>query len=136
MKKLIILMVIPFLMISLFFSCKQKNNDIEQLQSFAEKINEQSNRDLENGTILMKCEYKQGDSLFTYRIKVNDDRFDNAHVDSVKSALAKKMTSPAMQKLVNLLVRNSIGLQYIYELDDKDMTIVFTSSELSSENNK
>ncbi len=136
MKRLVILTVIPFLMASLFFSCKQKNNDIEQLQNFAEEINEQSNRDLANGTILMKCEYKQGDSLFTYRIKVNDDRFGKAHVDSVKSTLARKMTSPAMQKLVRLLVRNSIGLQYIYELEDKDMTIVFTPSELSSENNQ
>ncbi|WP_298455384.1 hypothetical protein [uncultured Prevotella sp.] len=136
MKRFLILTAIPFLAASLFFSCKQKNSDMEQLQSFVEKINEQPNRDMENGTVLLKCEYKQGDSLLTYRIKVNDSRFSNAPADSVKSTLTKKLAAPGMQKLVKLLSRNSIGLQYIYEMEDNDMTIVFTPSELSSQNNQ
>lgn len=136
MKKLIIFTAIAFLTASLSVGCKQKNKDIEQLQNFVEEINALPGKDLKNGTVLTKCEYKQGDSLFTYRIKVGDKRFSNVPADSVKSILSKKMTEPSMQKLVKILSRNSIGLQYIYETEDNEMTIVFTPSELNTQQNQ
>ena len=65
MKKLIIFAAIAVLTAALCVSCKQKNKDIELLQNFVEEINSQPGKDLANGTVLTKCEYKQGDSLFT-----------------------------------------------------------------------
>lgn len=136
MKKLIIFAAIAVLTATLCVSCKQKNKDIELLQNFVEEINSQPGKDLANGTVLTKCEYKQGDSLFTYRIKVSDDRFSNVAADSVMSTLSKKLTEPGMQKLVKILSRNSIGLQYVYEMEGNEMTVVFTPSELSTQQNQ
>lgn len=56
--------------------------------------------------------------------------------DSVKSTLSKKLTEPGMQKLVKILSRNSIGLQYVYEMEGNEMTVVFTPSELSTQQNQ
>ena len=124
MKKLIIFDAIAVLTAALCVSCKQKNKDIELLQNFVEEINSQPGKDLANGTVLTRCEYKQ------------DDRFSNVAADSVKSTLSKKLTEPGMQKLVKILSRNSIGLQYVYEMEGNEMTVVFTPSELSTQQNQ
>ena len=58
MKKLIIFAAIAVLTAALCVSCKQKNKDIELLQNFVEEINSQPGKDLANGTVLTKCEYK------------------------------------------------------------------------------
>lgn len=80
--------------------------------------------------VLNKCEYKQGDSLFVYHIKVNDNRFNKVSADSIKSTLSRDLASPEMYKLTDVLVRNSIGLQYIYDSEKEVITIAFTPSEL------
>lgn len=41
-----------------------------------------------------------------------------------------------MQKLVKILLRNSVGIQYIFETDGNEMTIVFTPSELTKYKNQ
>lgn len=59
-----------------------------------------------------------------------DNRFDNYDADSVKVALAKEVQSPSMTKLVKVLVRNSISLQYVYSTSKTELTILFTPEEL------
>ena len=122
--------IIPLLAVSWLVGCKQRNRDLEQLQGFVEQINEHPGQTLDNGTVLQGCEYKEGDSLLTYRIKVDDDRFSKVSMDSVKHTLSQKLGSPDMQKLVGILSRNAIGIQYVFETEDSEMTIVFTPSEL------
>lgn len=122
--------IISLLAVSWLAGCKQRNGDLEQLQGFVEQINEHPGQTLDNGTVLQRCEYKEGDSLLTYRIKVDDDRFSKVSMDSVKHTLSQKLGSPDMQKLVRILSRNAIGVQYVFETEDSEMTIVFTPSEL------
>lgn len=136
MKKIFLLAIVPLLSVSLLSGCKQKNRDLEQLQTFVEKLNEQPARTLGNGTLLQRCEYKEGDSLLTYRIKVDDERFVKVPIDTLKNAMAKQLVSPSMQKLVKILLRNSVGIQYIFETDGNEMTIVFPPSELTKYKNQ
>ena len=103
---------------------------MDNLQKIVEQINAKSETELSNGTILTKCEYKECDSLLTYYIKVKDKRFEEEPVDSIKNTLYKDLSSPEMSKLVGLLARNNIGLKYIYDTEDKDITIIFSHEEL------
>ena len=125
MKKLIIFAAIAVLTAALCVSCKQKNKDIELLQNFVEEINSQPGKDLANGTVLTKCEYKQGDSLFTYRIKVSDDRFSNVAADSVKSTLSKKLTeagnAETCKDTVAQFYRTSVCLRDGRQRDDRSV---------------
>lgn len=130
MNKGIFILIFSFLICSVFCSCKKQNKDIDSLQKIVEQINEKGDTELSNGTILTKCEYKEGDSLLTYYIKVKDKRFEKEVVDSIKNTLYKDLSSPEMSKLVGLLVRNNIGLKYIYDTEDKDITIIFSHEEL------
>lgn len=130
MKKSIFVIIGTFLICSVFCGCKKQNKDIENLQKIVEQINANGETELSNGTILTKCEYKEGDSLLTYHIKVKDKRFDKEEIDSIKNALAKDISSPEMKKLVELLSRNGIGLKYVYDTDAKAITIVFAHEEL------
>lgn len=132
MKKSIFVLISTFLICSIFCSCKKQGQDIETLQKIVEQINAKGDTELSNGTILTKCEYKEGDSLLIYYIKVKDKRFEKEVVDSIKNTLYKDLSSPEMSKLVGLLARNNIGLKYIYDTEDKDITIVFSHEELLS----
>lgn len=132
MKKSIFVLISTFLICSIFCSCKKQSQDIETLQKIVEQINAKGDTELSNGTILTKCEYKEGDSLLTYYIKVKDKRFEKEVVDSIKNTLFKDLSSPEMSKLVGLLARNNIGIKYIYDTEDKDITIVFSHEELLS----
>ena len=132
MKTGIWILTFSFLICSIFASCKKRNQDIETLQNIVEQINAKGDTELSNGTILTKCEYKENDSLLTYYIKVKDKRFEKEVIDSIKNTLYKELSSPEMNKLVGLLARNNIGLKYIYDTEDKDITIVFSHEELLS----
>ena len=132
MKTGIWILTFSFLICSIFASCKKRNQDIETLQNIVEQINAKGDTELSNGTILTKCEYKESDSLLTYYIKVKDKRFEKEVIDSIKNTLYKELSSPEMNRLVGLLARNNIGLKYIYDTEDKDITIVFSHEELLS----
>jgi hypothetical protein len=132
MKKGLFVLISLFLICSIFCSCKKQNQDIDNLQKIVEQINAKSETELSNGTILTKCEYKECDSLLTYYIKVKDKRFEEEPVDSIKNTLFKDLSSPEMSKLVGLLARNNIGIKYVYDTEDKDITIVFSHEELKS----
>lgn len=132
MKKGLLILIFSFLICSIFCSCKKQTQDLETLQKIVEQINSKSDTELSNGTILTQCEYKKGDSLLTYYIKVKDKRFEKETVDSIKNALSKDLSSPDMSKLIGLLTRNNIGLRYIYDTEDKDITIVFSHEDLLS----
>ena len=132
MKTGIWILTFSFLICSIFASCKKRNQDIETLQNIVEQINAKGDTELSNGTILTKCEYKENDSLLTNYIKVKDKRFEKEVIDSIKNTLYKELSSPEMNKLVGLLARNNIGLKYIYDTEDKDITIVFSHEELLS----
>ena len=100
-------------------------------KELAAQINAQPDKELANGTILTKCEYNVGDSVFTYYIKVEDNRFDNVNTDSIKSSLSRRILSPQMKKLRNTLIKGNVGLQYIYDSASKKISIVFSPKELS-----
>lgn len=129
MRKLLYSLIVLAISVAII-SCQKQNPEIVKLTKLVEEINATPDRELANGTILSKCEYNPTDSLFTYRIKVVDNRFDNYDADSVKVALAKEVQSPSMTKLVKVLVRNSISLQYVYSTSKTELTILFTPEEL------
>ena len=132
MKKGLFVTIFVFMLCAIISSCKKQNKDLISLQNIVEQINKKGETELSNGTVLTKCEYKEGDSLFTYYVKVSDKRFDDVPVDSIKNTVLKDLSSPEMKKLTNLLVRNMIGLQYIFDTDSKDISIVFSHDELSN----
>ena len=129
MRKLLYSLIVLAISVAII-SCQKQNPDIVKLTKLVEEINATPDRELANGTILSKCEYNPTDSLFTYRIKVVDNRFDNYDADSVKVALAKEVQSPSMTKLVKVLVRNSISLQYVYSTSKAELTILFTPEKM------
>ena len=129
MRKLLYSLIVLAISVAII-SCQKQNPDIVKLTKLVEEINATPDRELANGTILSKCDYNPTDSLFTYRIKVVDNRFDNYDADSVKFALAKEVQSPSMTKLVKVLVRNSISLQYVYSTSKAELTILFTPEEM------
>lgn len=131
MRKSVYLFLLVCVTSFVFGSCRMQNKDMEALQTFVEQINSKGETELPNGTILTKCEYKAGDSLLTYYIKVKDKRFDGVSVDSLKNSLAAEHVSGGNQKLTNLLMRNAVGLRYVYDTESQDITIVITSDELS-----
>lgn len=132
MKKGLFFTFLVFMLCTIISGCKKQNQDLVSLQNIVEQINKKGDTELPNGTVLTKCEYKEGDSLFTYYIKVNDKRFDNVPVDSIKNTVLKDLSSPEMKKLTNILVSNMIGLQYVFDTDSKDISIVFSHNELSN----
>lgn len=131
MKHLVFTFVL-IIVASVTCSCKKQNKDLLTLQTLVEQVNTNEGIELSNGTLLTKCEYKEGDSLLTYYIKVKDKRFEDSNIDSIKKSILSGMDSTGLKKVKPLLVRNSIGLRYIYDTEDKDITIVFSPDELSS----
>ena len=131
MRNTLVIIIISVAFASLFSGCKQNNKYAERLQELAAQINAQPDKKLANGTILTKCEYNVGDSVFTYYIKVEDNRFDNVNTDSIKSSLYRRIYSPQMKKLRNTLIKSNVGLQYVYDSASKQISIVFPPNELS-----
>ena len=131
MRNTLVIIIISVAFASLFSGCKQNNKYAERLQELAAQINAQPDKKLANGTILTKCEYNVGDSVFTYYIKVEDNRFDNVNTDSIKSSLYRRISSPQMKKLRNTLIKSNVGLQYVYDSASKQISIVFPPNELS-----
>ena len=112
-------------------SCKKKaaNRNTAMIEKIVEDINADSNKELPNVTILTKCEYQKGDSLMTYHIKVEDGRFDNISSDSIKASLIADLHTEKTEKLVKILKKNAIGLQYIFNTSTKDITIVISPKD-------
>ena len=131
MKKLIIVLTLGFLL-QVSIGCKKKNNDsrLDAIAALVEKVNSTPNQKLSNGTILSKCEYKKGDSLFVYFIKVEDKRCDNITADSIKSSLISDLKSEEMKNISKTLKRNSIGIKYIFNTEKKDIEITLGPQEL------
>lgn len=122
---------ISLLGVFLLCGCKEKKTTgFEYLEHLVEEINIQSDKTFANGTILEKCEYKQGDSVFVFHVKVLDNRFDNVDGDSLKNSIAADLSSQKMHKLTNTLAKNAIGIKYIFEQNEKEIAIEFTPSEL------
>lgn len=130
MKRYIILVLVCSVLFTLC-GCKKQNKDTALLQDLVEQINKKADTALPNGTVLSKCEYVSGDSLFTYFIKVDDNRYENVNIDSLKSSIAKELNTSEMQKITKILCKNSIGLRYIYNTSTKEIEIVFSPEELS-----
>ena len=131
MKNLILLFTLGILL-QVSIGCKKKNNNprLDAIAALAEKVNSTPNKKLSNGTILSKCEYKKGDSLFVYFIKVDDKRFDNITADSIKSSLVSDLKSEEMNNISKTLKRNSIGIKYIFNTEKKDIEITLSPQEL------
>lgn len=131
MKKILSALLICFVLL-IPCGCKKQNNDTALLQELVEQINQKGETSLSNGTILNKCEYVNSDSVFTYYIKVNDNRYEKVDVDSIKSAIRKELNSTEMKKISNILCKNHISLRYIYDTSNKEIEIVFSPEEFSN----
>ena len=122
---------ISLLGVFLLCGCKEKKTTgFEYLEHLVEEINTQSDKTFDNGTILEKCEYQQGDRVFVFQVKVPDNRFDNVDGDSLKNSIAADLSSQKMHKLTNTLAKNAIGIKYIFEQNEKEIAIEFTLPEL------
>lgn len=131
MRNLLTFIFIYLFGVVLFCGCKEKKaTGFEYLEHLVEEINNQSDKTFANGTILERCEYKQGDSVFVFHVKVPDNRFDNVDGDSLKNSIAVDLSSQKMYKLRNTLAKNAVGIKYIFEQNEKEIIIEFTPSEL------
>lgn len=113
-------------------ACKQNNESTARLVQFAQEINNAPDINIDNGTVLTGCKYSDGDTVFAYLIKVNDNRYDKIEEDSIKRAYTNTLKSEGMAKIVNLTHKANVGLEYRLTLPEKEVSIVFSSSEISS----
>jgi len=119
MKKFLAFVVISFVSVALFCGCKEKKaTGSEFLQHLVVEINNQPDKTFANGTVLDSCEYKQGDSVFVFHVKVPDKRFDNVDGDSLKNSVAAELSSKKMHKLTSTLSKHAIGIKYIFQQSD------------------
>lgn len=130
MRKTFYILLLACLAIVLAGSCGKPKKDMRSLQHIVEQVNAKGETQLANGTVLTKCEYALGDSVLTYYIKVNDNRFDRADADSIKSALVADFARPEKAKLTTLLIRNGIGVRYVFNTSSKEIAIVLSPDEL------
>lgn len=132
MKKSIIFFLIGLFCTLLPSGCNKSNKGSARLEQFAKEINEAPDKQLTNGTLLTGCLYNVGDTLFTYIIKVNDNRYDNIEPDSIKAIFGKDLKSDGMRKIINHLNSVNVGLRYNLTLPEKEVSIEFPSSELKN----
>lgn len=133
MKKALTFVLVSLVSVTLFCSCKEKKSvGSEILQHLVEEINSQPDKTFANGTVLDKCEYKQGDSVFVFHVKVPDKRFDNVDGDSLKNSVSVELSSKKMHKLTSTLAKHAIGIKYIFEQEDKEVIVEFAPSEFSA----
>lgn len=111
-------------------SCQKSNPDIKNLCNIAQKINSGGEVKHENGMILTKCTFNEGDTVFTYFIKIDDNRFDKVSAEELKTTIAKDIKKENMKKITTLLKKNNFDLQYVYDTPKKLLTVFFDSSEL------
>lgn len=132
MKQIIIIFVLGMLISMLSTSCNKQDESVDRLKQFAQEINNAPDKELSNGTVLTGCEYSEGDSLFTYIIEVSDNRYDKIDTDSIKRNFTKTVKSGGMSKIVRLLNKANVGLEYRLSLPEKEVPIEFSSSEISN----
>ena len=133
MKKVLTFIVVSFVSATLFCGCKEKKaTGSEFLQHLVAEINSQPDKTFANGTVLDSCEYKQGDSVFVFHVKVPDNRFDNVDGDSLKNSVATELSTPKMHKLTSTLAKHAIGIKYIFEQENKEIIVEFVPSEFSA----
>lgn len=130
MKKVFSLILVSLILVCVPTGCKKTDNGKDRLAQFAREINEAPDKELSNGTVLTGCEYNIGDTLFTYNIKVIDNRYDKVEADSIKRSFTKTVKSDSMSKIVNLLNKTKVGLKYRLILPEKEVTVEFPSAEL------
>lgn len=141
MKKYWSLAVVVILVVLAMVGCKKKTNpQLLGMEKFAAAANDSAGKVLPNGQIFRRIDYKAGDSVFVYHIEVGDDRLNKLTSDSVRAVVKEDLSSPKMKKLITVLVKNSIGLQYIYEVrksgenGTSEVVVRFTPAELADIN--
>ena len=136
MKNFLTFVVISFVSAALFCGCKEKKTTgSDFLQHLVEEINNQPDKTFANGTVLDSCEYKQGDSVFVFHVKVPDKRFDKVDGDSLKNSVAAELSSKKMRKLTSTLAKHAIGIKYIFEQEDKEVVVEFPLRSFLRRNN-
>lgn len=131
MRKFLIVLLIPVLLLALLNGCKKTVSEQDQIAHYVEKENSQANKVLENGLVFLSCKYTKGDSLLTYHLKVVDNRFDKANPDSIKDNIVRDLKSPQNSKLTKMFIRSSMSLKYILDFEDKELDFIIPVSELS-----
>lgn len=131
MKKATYAILVVVLMAMIAGACK-KGTTAEQatLLQLAKNLNEMPDTTLSNGDVLTGCKYDLGDSTFTYIIKVNDNRYNNVSIDSLKTEMSKDFQTASNKKLIKLLNKASVGLEYCYQTPSDTITITFPSEDL------
>lgn len=131
MKRIITVIVSGVVLLLFTMSCNKQNESATHLVKLATELNNAPDKELGNGTVLTGCEYAEGDSMFTYIIKVSDNRYDKLETDSIKNNFAKTVKSAGMAKIVNLLHQANVGLKYNLELPEKQVAIEFSRAEIA-----
>lgn len=130
MKKIINILILGLLITSIASSCKKQDESPSvRLAKFAKELNEGPDKELDNGIILTGCEYTERDTLFTYIIKVSDNRYNKLEVDSIKRNFTKTVKSDGMRKIVKLLNKANVGLKYRLQLPE--VAVEFSSAEIA-----
>lgn len=123
------------LIVAVAASCKKQEKNGPSLSDITKELNEGPDRNLETGifkgSILTGCEYTVGDTIYTYIIKVPDNRFNKMEVDSIKTNVAKSFSSDEKKRIINLLNRENIGLKYRLQLPEKEISIEFSKTEIA-----
>lgn len=128
---------LPLMLITLFITvlslagCKKEDGNKARLVQFATEINSKPDQELSNGTLLTGCEYAKGDSVFTYIIKVSDNRYDQLGIDSIKRNFEKTVRSDSMARIVNILDKSGVGLQYKLQLPENEVIVIFPRNEIA-----
>lgn len=130
MKKILSILAVTIILLSFGSACKKQDENSLRLVSYANGINERPNRLLSDSTILKKSQYIEGDSVFIYFIKVPDSRYDQLGHDSIKKIYSNSLKTEKMRKIVNILKYSNVGARYDIELPQKEISIIFSPSEI------
>lgn len=130
MKKLFNIVLLALFLLYIPMGCKKTDESQTRLAGFAKELNNSEEKTLETGNILTGCDYIVGDSLFVYRIKVPDNRYDKLDADSLKNIFVKDVKSVGMSKVVRLLNRANVGIMYRLKLPDNEVVVIFTPAEI------
>lgn len=120
----LIIAAMPAMMVG----CGKKEKKQNEIQTYLASSAATVEKEYAKGMKLTKRELNEGDTVLTYHIKVEDNRFEKVTPDSLKATIANDLKNK--ERLTKMLKRNGIGIQYVYDTPSKVITIFFAHDEL------
>ena len=116
MKRFLPLLLIAVLAAALSTGCKQKEEKPSVLVALATASNAKGEQEVKHDMILEKCIFNEGDSVFTYQMKLLSKRFNKLSDDELKENIAATLYEGDMQTLLKAFVQENVQLKYEYSL--------------------